>query len=1520
MYCENCGKEVKRGSKHCSYCGAPIKQRVPGKLIAAGGVGIALLLILIVVVVSFVFKKRTLIPENYIRYQIVGLSGEGSVSLDFDCQKLVSDIKEKKQLTNEQESDIYSRMARAGLQFDVSKSGNVANGDTIVITSELPKDILSDYKIVFKSQPLKCKIEGMTEITTVKIADYVNVTFSGFEGMGGMNIQRDLDRLRDDVEKIIYSVDNSSEAENYVSSNLDEYLYNNFCTDYNYQYELKTGDKIEIAAWMENAEITKYGVRFEAGTYETTVSGLAPIETIDLQDYVVVGFDGYDTTAKPQVTFNQRQLKQDIKKLFQQDNRNCYGMIGEDESLSDDDWSYQASMAAESVEDAWENFCVMEFDPDNGISEGDTISVSCVSAGNSDVTMYAGYGIYITGFEKEVKAEHLSALTHIDLSNDVSVKFSGICPEVSVDVTVNKSNRYSDDVSYQNLYSETITAELGDTYERQISYDEDALKQNGYVVDNATVRDTIEGLPTYNFTFEDLNSENLETLKEQSEQQAWSAVSSNIDQLGLPDGWLLRDQGSSYLKSGLKWYSQQLPYYSYYGYYSGLLLKWEMDIPFEHIDGSAEYQKIWYVKAFYGVVENLDGSLTTEDEDGSIFGTEEAADEWIEQQKSMFEEDVEETRFEQEIDDQNLPEIVLQTADPIELDEASQQAMHELLSSTSPQLPQNLSPANVISYNGHTYARFDEVMTWEDAEAFCENAGGHLVTISGWREQLIVSELISDGAYSTYWLGATDKDWEGAWKWVTNEDFDWTNWHENQPDNDTNEYDSEDYLTTVGNWDAQWNDSPNGQDYGFILELDPSWNPEEQQMLTKLPMSGGSSSGVSNAFYDPYGEAHYASVYVDASENGWVSYQLDGKWSTFGANLSTYADAGSGISIDIAIWGDGRLLYMKRGYQKTDAPEEIILSVEGIQKLTIMAYNRGEYNGGIIYLNEARLMKSAEQVVSDTIQVLLKDQKMIDSGDCEIFDGLQVDTSGNFYENEMRLNAASNKSIIWNLNGDYTELSGVFFVGTAADSAIDIQILADEECIFELNGFDKNDGIQAFSVDVTGKQILELKTSTAENAWTANLYIMGAYLTGSQKTNPIVGTTRKFDCAEELKNNAANVVTMGDYSYYRIDQAMTQADAQKYSEQMGGTLAIIHTSAEQKAISTLLSGGVSEQYWLGGQLSSEQWTWLDGSLMDYTNWAYNQPDNYKDEENAVTSYCDGTWNDINDKDNELGFVVQVKASDSEENGVNLSDLEWINSDSVGIWSMRDWDGKLHAAGIGFDTSAEGWMSVALNGNYSKLKASVQAQSNVASSERMTVAFFGDGKLLGEVDNCSRADGELPISIDVSGVSVLTVASKNKNSTDNANLYLNEAVLYQSEGTSQTSKAMRLSDFTVIDSVGMETGTGLVMDARDHLYGDYIRFDSSTPASVTYNLNRSCGTFSGLFTIKSSAYMSAAADIAVYVDEKLVYERKQLTKLDEPEAFSVDVSGARTLQITVQTTSGNDSVWVYLEENQLTQAE
>lgn len=83
-----------------------------------------------------------------------------------------------------------------------------------------------------------------------------------------------------------------------------------------------------------------------------------------------------------------------------------------------------------------------------------------------------------------------------------------------------------------------------------------------------------------------------------------------------------------------------------------------------------------------------------------------------------------------------------------------------------------------IEYNGHTYHRIDEDITWHEAKEFCENMGGHLATITSKEEQEAIESLIKNGTQKQYWLGGYN---DGGWKWVTGEKWSYTHWASGEP-------------------------------------------------------------------------------------------------------------------------------------------------------------------------------------------------------------------------------------------------------------------------------------------------------------------------------------------------------------------------------------------------------------------------------------------------------------------------------------------------------------------------------------------------------------------------------------------------------------------------------------------------------------------------------------------------------------------------------------------------------------------
>ena len=85
------------------------------------------------------------------------------------------------------------------------------------------------------------------------------------------------------------------------------------------------------------------------------------------------------------------------------------------------------------------------------------------------------------------------------------------------------------------------------------------------------------------------------------------------------------------------------------------------------------------------------------------------------------------------------------------------------------------------------YKSFTSSKTWENAKEECEKWHAKLVKVESREENdFIKTEVMAADKHDYYWIGLSDSDNEGDWKWTDGTELDldgYKNWKESQPDN-----------------------------------------------------------------------------------------------------------------------------------------------------------------------------------------------------------------------------------------------------------------------------------------------------------------------------------------------------------------------------------------------------------------------------------------------------------------------------------------------------------------------------------------------------------------------------------------------------------------------------------------------------------------------------------------------------------------------------------------------------------------
>jgi flagellin len=135
-----------------------------------------------------------------------------------------------------------------------------------------------------------------------------------------------------------------------------------------------------------------------------------------------------------------------------------------------------------------------------------------------------------------------------------------------------------------------------------------------------------------------------------------------------------------------------------------------------------------------------------------------------------------------------------------------------------------------------TYTRVNSAgITWSDAKAAAEAAGGHLATIGSAEELSQIMAAVGSGA--NLWIGLTDENSEGTFQWVDGTAASFTNWMGGQPDNSGG---NQDYVKlsdlAAGQWDDDYNSGSNI--VGYVIESSPTMIVNGEMDSVTLDMGG----------------------------------------------------------------------------------------------------------------------------------------------------------------------------------------------------------------------------------------------------------------------------------------------------------------------------------------------------------------------------------------------------------------------------------------------------------------------------------------------------------------------------------------------------------------------------------------------------------------------------------------------------------------------------------------------------------
>lgn len=110
---------------------------------------------------------------------------------------------------------------------------------------------------------------------------------------------------------------------------------------------------------------------------------------------------------------------------------------------------------------------------------------------------------------------------------------------------------------------------------------------------------------------------------------------------------------------------------------------------------------------------------------------------------------------------------------------------------------------------------------------------------------------------------------------------------------------------------------------------------------------------------------------------------------------------------------------------------------------------------------------------------------------------------------------------------------------------------------------------------------------------------------------------------------------------------------------------------------------------------------------------------------------------------------------------------------------------------------------------------------------------------------------------------------------------------------------------------LNTSTVTIKDFCGGVYTGCTRFETTTNSSVEYELNSRYIGFNGFVTAANMTGLTSNMNIEIYVDDKLVFSQKNISRSTPPVPFYLNLLDAQSLKIVTSSNTSTPSDYLYL---------